>query len=513
MLCLVVLAIVSVARRSGCASGTTGRFLDALRGQRGRGRVDRHQSDPRRGSSRSRSRPRSPASAAGSMIVATSHSSRTGVERHRRSFVPAARARRGSCSSSSLGARGPVEGAIQRRDRLRVLPGASCSHRRGIPWDRQPTVAALVPHGRSLPAGARRPILFGLGALTYAKHPEGVLEFTTSASRSTRTQRVARQAARRARRRHGRRRADAPDVPASPRRAGRSASVSLLDAQGVTKTFAGITALDDVEPRRRRGRDRRAHRAERRGQDHVLQLPARHAQARRRHGHVRRPATCTRVPDAPAGPARHRPHVPAHRAVRRHVAARALPRRRARAQRQGRAVEGHALHWAGRRPTSRRAPQAMLDLLGLDAGRRPRGRVAQPRRRAAGRDRPGADDRAEAAAARRAVVGPRPRRDRGARARRCATVQRERGIAILLVEHDVELVRSFVERVFVLDFGTLIASGPTDDGVRRRRGAQGLPRRPGLMAAVRRPARRAAPRAARRRRGLRAVPRDLRRVA
>jgi branched-chain amino acid transport system ATP-binding protein len=41
-------------------------------------------------------------------------------------------------------------------------------------------------------------------------------------------------------------------------------------------------------------------------------------------------------------------------------------------------------------------------------------------------------------------------------------VQKERGIAILLVEHDVELVRQLVERVFVLDFGTLIASGVTD---------------------------------------------------
>ena len=42
------------------------------------------------------------------------------------------------------------------------------------------------------------------------------------------------------------------------------------------------------------------------------------------------------------------------------------------------------------------------------------------------------------------------------------SVHRDRGIAILLVEHDVELVRSFVERVYVLDFGTLIASGDTD---------------------------------------------------
>jgi len=42
-------------------------------------------------------------------------------------------------------------------------------------------------------------------------------------------------------------------------------------------------------------------------------------------------------------------------------------------------------------------------------------------------------------------------------------VHRERGTAILLVEHDVDFVRGFVERVFVLDFGTLIASGPTDE--------------------------------------------------
>ena len=43
------------------------------------------------------------------------------------------------------------------------------------------------------------------------------------------------------------------------------------------------------------------------------------------------------------------------------------------------------------------------------------------------------------------------------------TVQRERGTAILLVEHDVDMVQRFASRLYVLDFGTLIASGPTDE--------------------------------------------------
>ena len=40
-------------------------------------------------------------------------------------------------------------------------------------------------------------------------------------------------------------------------------------------------------------------------------------------------------------------------------------------------------------------------------------------------------------------------------------VQADQAFAILLVEHDVELVASFTERTYVLDFGTLIAQGPT----------------------------------------------------
>jgi branched-chain amino acid transport system ATP-binding protein len=51
-------------------------------------------------------------------------------------------------------------------------------------------------------------------------------------------------------------------------------------------------------------------------------------------------------------------------------------------------------------------------------------------------------------------------------------VQAEQGFAILLVEHDVELVTSFTERTYVLDFGRTIAAGPTaevmhDPAVRR----------------------------------------------
>ena len=44
-----------------------------------------------------------------------------------------------------------------------------------------------------------------------------------------------------------------------------------------------------------------------------------------------------------------------------------------------------------------------------------------------------------------------------------ADVHRDRGISILLVEHDVEMVRSLVTRLYVMDFGRVIASGATGD--------------------------------------------------
>lgn len=41
-------------------------------------------------------------------------------------------------------------------------------------------------------------------------------------------------------------------------------------------------------------------------------------------------------------------------------------------------------------------------------------------------------------------------------------VQAERGFAVLLVEHDVELVRGFTQRCYAIDTGHLVSEGPTD---------------------------------------------------
>jgi len=54
-------------------------------------------------------------------------------------------------------------------------------------------------------------------------------------------------------------------------------------------------------------------------------------------------------------------------------------------------------------------------------------------------------------------------RETAALAELLGEVQAEREIALLLVEHDVDMVRQVVDRLYVLDFGVMLADGPTDD--------------------------------------------------
>ncbi len=53
------------------------------------------------------------------------------------------------------------------------------------------------------------------------------------------------------------------------------------------------------------------------------------------------------------------------------------------------------------------------------------------------------------------------RQETASLAKTLRAVQAEQGFAILLVEHDVEFVADFTQRAYVLDFGCMIASGPT----------------------------------------------------
>ena len=60
----------------------------------------------------------------------------------------------------------------------------------------------------------------------------------------------------------------------------------------------------------------------------------------------------------------------------------------------------------------------------------------------------------------------RDRSETAALATTLRAVQADRGFAILLVEHDIELVASFTSRSYVLDFGRMLVEGPTAEVMR-----------------------------------------------
>jgi len=48
-------------------------------------------------------------------------------------------------------------------------------------------------------------------------------------------------------------------------------------------------------------------------------------------------------------------------------------------------------------------------------------------------------------------------------------VHQQHGTALLLVEHDIDMVLDLVQKIYVLDFGNLIAEGPADEVLRDSR--------------------------------------------
>ncbi len=92
-------------------------------------------------------------------------------------------------------------------------------------------------------------ILFGLGAITYARHPEGIVEYNKRRSLDA-VQRFLTRGRTPPPGEHGDAVVAARPTPATvaPASAGNpgTRAVSLLEASGVCKRFSGITALDDV---------------------------------------------------------------------------------------------------------------------------------------------------------------------------------------------------------------------------------------------------------------------------
>ena len=248
---------------------------------------------------------------------------------------------------------------------------------------------------------------------------------------------------------------------------------ALLEIDGLTKRFGGVVASDEISLERAAGRAARDHRPERRRQDHADRPARGRARARCRAHPLRRPATSPRCRSTAAASSgsRARSRSPRCSPTSPRSTTSRSPCRRMPATRS---VSGarRASEAALREPAARRARAR-----GPGRPRRHAGLQAQPRRAPPARDRDGARHAARACCCSTSRWPGWGRRRARAWSGCCASSSAS--LTILLIEHDMEAVFALADRITVLVYGRIIASGDAGGDPRQRRGAAGLSRRAG----------------------------------
>ena len=183
-----------------------------------------------------------------------------------------------------------------------------------------------------------------------------------------------------------------PERPAGHRGLPGGAVRCCLSSSDVHVHYGKVEALKGIVAHGRRGRDRHAHRRQRRRQDHHAQDDLRRAA---RHQRARSRFEGEDITGMAAAQARRAGHLPGARG----------PRHLPRHERDGEPRDGHLR--PPRASTSPRSSTACSSCSpGCSSGESQAGRHAVRRRAADARHRPGAHGQAQGAAARRAVDGP-----------------------------------------------------------------------------------------------------------
>ena len=223
--------------------------------------------------------------------------------------------------------------------------------------------------------------------------------------------------------------------------------VALLEVDAATVRFGGNVALDAVSLEAEPGVGHRAHRPERRGQDHAVQRDHRAAAAEPGPGPRSAGKDVTRL--SPTRRARlglgrtfQRLELFSLLSVRENIRVAADVRK----------------GWSHDKDNPAEVVEAIIERVGLTARRRRAGRLAAHRSVPPRRARPLPRDQAEGAAPRRARVGSGRERDR-ASSRRCCARSPPTASRSCSSSTTSQLVMDVCTTVHVLDFGRIIATG------------------------------------------------------